>query len=215
MGVQDNLPSCPHIPDKDFGSCQPIHDAAPVSSVPQFTLSHRRLVPCILAARSGVSALDSSGAAHRGGDLGPAGEPRRTASPLCPWGLAGPAEPVQECRAGRVWHLGTGGPCGGGSRGGSSPRQWDGVSGAGQRVQPHRDDTMELPRVLLALAGTGAAAGLGDSPGGTGGLGGAVRCFPRGSFKCVCAREGVMRPGMAGRSPHQCCPPGAGTAGTP
>lgn len=67
MGVQDNLPSCPHIPDKDFGSCQPIHDAAPVSSVPQFTLSHRRLVPCILAARSGVSALDSSGAAHRGG----------------------------------------------------------------------------------------------------------------------------------------------------
>lgn len=150
-----------------------------------------------------------------GGDLGPAGEPRRTASPLCPWGLAGPAEPVQECRAGRVWHLGTGGPCGGGSRGGSSPRQWDGVSGAGQRVQPHWDDTMELPRVLLALAGTGAAAGLGDSPGGTGGLGGAVRCFPRGSFKCVCAREGVMRPGMAGRSPHQCCPPGAGTAGTP
>uniref|UniRef100_A0A8C0BIP5 Uncharacterized protein n=1 Tax=Buteo japonicus TaxID=224669 RepID=A0A8C0BIP5_9AVES len=131
MGVRDNLPSCPHIPDKDFSSCQPILDAAPVSSVPQFTLSHRRLVPCILPARSGASALGSSGAAHRGG-LGPAGEPRRAASPLCPWGLAGPAEPVQECRAGRVWHLGTGGPCGGGSRGGSSPRQWDGVSGAGQ-----------------------------------------------------------------------------------
>lgn len=184
------MPSCPHIPDKDFGSCQPILDAAPVSSVPQFTLSHRRLVPCILPARSGASALGSSGAAHRGG-LGPAGEPRRAASPLCPWGLAGPAEPVQECRAGRVWHLGTGGPCGGGSRGGSSPRQWDGVSGAGQRVQPHRDDTMELPRVLLALAGTGAAAGLGDSPGGTGGSVGLRGVFPMGLSKVFVPGRGL------------------------
>lgn len=60
---------------------------------------------------------------------------------------------------------------------------------------------MELLCVLLALAGTGAVTGLGDSPNGFGkggwGLRGAVRWFPQG----VCAGEGVIGLGMAG-GPH-------------
>lgn len=60
---------------------------------------------------------------------------------------------------------------------------------------------MELPWVLLALAGTGMAAGLGDSLGGMG-VGGAARCLPRGSLEGVCAREGVMWLGTAWGGPH-------------
>lgn len=73
----------------------------------------------------------------------------------------------------------TGGPCCGGTGASSSPRQWDGVSRAGQHIQYHRDEAMELPWVLLALAGMGAAADLGDSLGdraeGEPGPGGAAR----------------------------------------
>lgn len=164
MGVQDHSLGCPHGPDKTSDSF--LNLAYGASSVPQFPLSHHRLVLCILIARSGASALRSSGAAPQG-CLGPAGDPGGAAGPL-PAGSRGPAEPVQECAAGRVRHLATGGPRCGVSWGGSSPRQWDRVSGAGRHVQPGRDNAMELLRVLLALAGTGAAAGLGDSPRGSG-----------------------------------------------
>lgn len=65
---------------------------------------------------------------------------------------------------------------------------------------------MELPWLLLALAGMSTAADLGDSPGdraeGDRGLEG---------LRGVCAREGFMGLGTAGGSPHRCCPPHAGT----
>lgn len=113
--------------------------------------------------------------------------------------LARPAEPVQECWAGRVHHLGTRspGPARGGSWDNSSPRQWDGVSGAGRRVQSHRDDAMELPWVLLALAGTGTAAGLGDSPGRDRGSEGLRDVFPRGCCKVFVPGRGLRGWGVS------------------
>lgn len=154
-----------------------------------------------------------------GEDLGPVGDPGGTAIPF--------AHRVLLVRQSRWRNAGLGGSgssgqavlhCGG-SWGGSSPRQWDGVSGAGRHIQPYWDTTMELLWVLLALAGTGAAAGMGDSRGVRGrggrGFGGAVRCFPCGFLQGICGGEGVMGLGMAGGSSRWYPPPGAGTAGTP
>lgn len=51
MGVQDHLPSCPHSHEKTFDSCQLVlKHTSSASSVPQFPLSHPRLVPRILTA---------------------------------------------------------------------------------------------------------------------------------------------------------------------
>ncbi|XP_074413426.1 uroplakin-3b [Zonotrichia albicollis] len=76
--------------------------------------------------------------------------------PLCPRGLAGPAEPVQECGAGRL-RLRDRRSLLRGHRGQFVPSAVGRGEPTGQRIQQPREDAMELPWVLLALAGTAAA----------------------------------------------------------
>lgn len=57
MGVQDHLPSCSHSHEKTFNSCQLVlKRTSGASSVPQFPLSHPRLVPRILTGPPAQSA---------------------------------------------------------------------------------------------------------------------------------------------------------------
>lgn len=193
------MPGCPMALIKDCESCQHILEYRPSASCA--SVSPVTWLSCALTPRGCLG-----GPAGRfPAALGPAGASGCSAVPSARGVWPGRQS---RCRNAGLGGSGprTGGPCCGGTGASSSPRQWDGVSRAGQHIQHHRDEAMELPWVLLALAGMGAAADLGDSLGdraeGDRGLEG---------LRGVCAREGFMGLGTAGGTPQQCCAPRAGT----
>lgn len=166
------MPGCPMALIKDCESCQHILEYRPSASCA--SVSPVTWLSCALTPRGCLG-----GPAGRfPAALGPAGASGCSAVPSARGVWPGRQS---RCRNAGLGGSGprTGGPCCGGTGASSSPRQWDGVSRAGQHIQHHRDEAMELPWVLLALAGMGAAADLGDSLGdraeGEPGPGGAAR----------------------------------------